>query len=85
MEAVDSSFIEGLRASNKKVALAAYEPPAADGTARAVANNVKAMERAIGVGVGDGGTDFTLEDLVGNSLRLAGGHEREPFRRHHPD
>jgi Fic/DOC family protein len=64
-EALGSSFIEGLRASNKKVALAAYEPLAADGTARAVANNVKAMLRAISVGVGDGGTDFTLEDLVG--------------------
>jgi Fic family protein len=62
-EALGSSFIEGLRASNKRVALAAYEPLAADGTARAVANNVKAMEGAISVGAG--GTDFTLKDLVG--------------------
>ena len=61
-EALGSSFIEGLRASNKRVALAAYEPLAADGTARAVANNVKAMERAIRVGIA--GTDFTLEDLL---------------------
>jgi Fic family protein len=61
-EALGSSFIEGLRASNKRVALAAYEPLAADGTARAVANNVKAMELAIGLGVG--GTDFTLDDLL---------------------
>lgn len=61
-EALGSSFIEGLRASNKRVALAAYEPLAADGTARAVANNVRAMERAVSLGVG--GTGFTLEDLL---------------------
>lgn len=61
-EALGSSLIEGLRASNKRVALAAYEPLAADGTARAVANNVKAMERAINVGVA--GAGFTLDDLL---------------------
>lgn len=61
-EALGSSFIEGLRASNKRVALAAYEPLAADGTAKAVANNVKAMERAVSVGIA--GTDLTLEDLL---------------------
>src|SRR5207244_12170793 len=49
-EAVGSSFIEGLRASNKRLALAAYEPPAADRTARAVLGNVRAMERAIAIG-----------------------------------
>jgi Fic family protein len=49
-EALGSSFIEGLRASNKRLALAAYEPVAADGTARAVLGNVRAMERAVAIG-----------------------------------
>jgi Fic family protein len=49
-EALGSSFIEGLRASNKLLALAAYEPVAADGTARAVLGNVRAMERAVSIG-----------------------------------
>ncbi len=49
-EALGSSFIEGLRASNKRLALAAYEPVAADSTARAVLGNVRAMERAIAIG-----------------------------------
>lgn len=61
-EALGSSFIEGLRASNKRVALATYEPLAADGTAKAVANNVRAMERAISLAVGE--TDFTLDSLL---------------------
>ena len=61
-EALGSSFIEGLRASNKRVALAAYEPLAADGTARAVANNVRAMERAVSLGVERAG--FGVEDLL---------------------
>jgi len=49
-EALGSSFIEGLRASNKRLALAAYEPLAADATARAVLGNVRAMEQAIAIG-----------------------------------
>ena len=49
-EALGSSFIEGLRASNKRLALADYEPVAADPTARAVLGNVRAMERAIEIG-----------------------------------
>lgn len=61
-EALGSSFIEGLRASNKRVALATYEPLAADGTAKAVANNVRAMERAISLAVGE--TDFSLDSLL---------------------
>jgi Fic family protein len=44
------------------VALAAYEPLAADGTARAVANNVKAMERAVSHGID--GADFDVDDLL---------------------
>jgi Fic family protein len=61
-EALGSSFIEGLRASNKRLALAAYEPQTADGTARAVLGNVRAMEQAV-----ETGTDrrpFRLVDLL---------------------
>jgi Fic family protein len=73
-EALGSSFIEGLRASNKRVALAAYEPLAADGTARAVASNVTAMERAISYGVE--GTDFDLDELLDiHRVLLAGTNE----------
>lgn len=61
-EALGSSFIEGLRASNKRLALAAYEPPGADGTARAVLGNVRAMERAIAIGTED--RRFRLADLL---------------------
>lgn len=49
-EALGSSFIEGLRVSNRRLALAAYEPVAADATARAVLGNVRAMEQAIAIG-----------------------------------
>ena len=49
-EALGSSFIEGLRASNRRLAVADYEPLAADGTALAVLGNVRAMERAITIG-----------------------------------
>jgi Fic family protein len=76
-EALGSSFIEGLTASSKRVALAAYEPLAADGTARAVANNVQAMERAISVGVGE--TDLTLEDLLGIHQVLLEGTSESRF------
>jgi Fic family protein len=61
-EALGSSFIEGLRASNKRLALAAYEPVAADVTARAVLGNVRAMERAIAIGTQK--RDFELTDLL---------------------
>lgn len=61
-EALGSSFIEGLRASNKRLALAAYEPVAADGTARAVLGNVRAMERAIAIGTE--GHGFRVADLL---------------------
>jgi len=61
-EALGSSFIEGLRASNKRVALAAYEPIAADGVARAVLGNVRAMERAIEVGSSQ--RALTVGDLI---------------------
>ena len=61
-EALGSSFIEGLRASNKRLALAAYEPRAADGTARAVLGNVRAMERAVEIGTER--RPFQLDDLL---------------------
>ncbi len=61
-EALGSSFIEGLRASNKRLALAAYEPVAADPTARAVLGNVRAMERAVAIGAEQ--RRFRLDDLV---------------------
>jgi len=61
-EALGSSFIEGLRASNKRLALAAYEPIAADGTTRAVLGNVRAMERAIALV--DQSRPFELDDLL---------------------
>jgi Fic family protein len=61
-EALGSSFIEGLRASNKRLALAAYEPLAADGTARAVLGNVRAMERAVEIGTAR--RRFRLDDLL---------------------
>jgi Fic family protein len=62
LEALGSSFIEGLRASNKRLALAAYEPVAADPTARAVLGNVRAMERAIEIGAAR--RRFRLDDLL---------------------
>jgi Fic family protein len=61
-EALGSSFIEGLRASNKRLALAAYEPLAADGTARAVLGNVRAMERAVDIGTAQ--KRFRVDDLL---------------------
>jgi Fic family protein len=76
-EALGSSFIEGLRASNKRLALAAYEPVPADGTARAVLGNVRAMERAIAIGTRTG--EFGLDDLVDIHRRLLEGTTEERF------
>ena len=70
-EAVGSSFIEGLRASNTRVALAAHEPRAADSTAHAVLGNVRAMERAVAIGAEP--RPFTLDDLLDI-------HRRVPMR-----
>ena len=61
-EALGSSFIEGLRASNKRLALAAYEPHVADGTARSVLGNLRAMERAVEIGTEN--RPFALDDLL---------------------
>jgi Fic family protein len=60
-EALGSSFIEGLRASNKRLAIAALEP-LADGTARAVLGNVWAMECAVEIGTQR--RPFHIEDLL---------------------
>jgi Fic family protein len=76
-EALGSSFIEGLRASNKRLALAIYEPLVADPTARAVLGNVRAMERAIGIGTAR--RRFRLDDLLAIHRTLLEGTTEEPF------
>ena len=74
-EALGSSFIEGLRASNKRLALAAHEPVAADATARAVLGNVRAMERAIAIGT----KRLRLDDLLDIHRTLLEGTTEERF------
>ena len=76
-EALGSSFIEGLRASNRRLALAAYEPVAADPTARAVLGNVRAMERAIAIGTEP--RRFRLGDLLDIHGKLLEGTTEERF------
>lgn len=76
-EALGSSFIEGLRASNKRLALAAYEPVAADGVARAVLGNVRAMERATIVGAAR--RSFRLENLLDIHRTLLEGTTEDRF------
>ena len=76
-EALGSSFIEGLRASNKRLALAAYEPAAADPTARAVLGNVRAMERAIEIGTER--REFRLDDVIDIHRTLLEGTTEERF------
>lgn len=76
-EALGSSFIEGLRASNKRVALAAYEPIAADGVARAVLGNVRAMERAIEIGSAQ--RTLTVDDLIDIHHTLLVGTSEERY------
>ncbi len=61
-EALGSSFIEGLRASNKRLALAACETVAADPIARAVLGNVRGMEHAVELGAST--RRFRLSDLL---------------------
>jgi Fic family protein len=74
-EALGSSFIEGLRASNKRLALASYEPLAADGTARAVLGNVRAMEQAVEIGTA--GRRLRVEDLADIHRTLLEGTSEE--------
>ncbi|MSQ37772.1 MAG: Fic family protein [Chloroflexi bacterium] len=49
-ESVASSRIEGLVVSHRRVARAAFDPAAADATARTVLGNIRAMEQAIALG-----------------------------------
>ena len=76
-EALGSSFIEGLQASNKRLALAAYEPLAADGTAEAVLGNVRAMERAVEIGTAK--RRFRLDDLLDVHRTLLSGTSEERY------
>ena len=76
-EALGSSFIEGLRASNKRLALAAYEPVAADATARAVLGNVRAMEQAITIGTER--RRLRLDDVLDIHRTLLEGTTEERF------
>lgn len=76
-EALGSSFIEGLRASNRRLALATYEPRAADVTARAVLGNVRAMEQAIAIGSAN--RRFQLDDLLDIHRALLDGTTEERF------
>lgn len=76
-EALGSSFIEGLRASNKRLALAAYEPLAADVTARAVLGNVRAMEQAVDFGTAK--ERFRLDDLLDIHRTLLEGTSEERY------
>ena len=76
-EALGSSFIEGLRASNKRLALTAYEPAAAGPVARAVLGNVRAMERAIELGSAPG--VFALEALLDIHRTLLEGTSEERY------
>ena len=76
-EALGSSFIEGLQASNKRLALAAYEPAAAPAVARAVLGNVRAMERAVELGSAPGA--FTLDGFFDIHRTLLEGTSEERF------
>jgi Fic family protein len=76
-EALGSSFIEGLRVSNKRLALATYEPVAADATARAVLGNVRAMEQAITIGTER--RNLRLGDLLDIHHTLLEGTAEERF------
>jgi len=76
-EALGSSFIEGLQASNRRLALAAHEPVASDSTARAVLGNVRAMEHAVALGVPD--RTFTLDDLLAIHHTLLTGTSEQRF------
>jgi Fic family protein len=76
-EALGSSLIEGLRASNKRLALAAYGPLAADATARSVLGNVRAMERAIDIGTSE--PRFCLEHVLDIHHTLLEGTSEDRF------
>lgn len=74
-ESVASSRIEGLELSQRNLARALFDPTAARGTARAVAGNVKAMERAIRIGSED--RACTVADLADIHRTLLAGVDDE--------
>jgi len=61
-EAIASSRIEGIELSQRNLARALIDPRAAKGTAKAVAANVVAMERA--VAIGDEDRKLTVADIL---------------------
>jgi Fic family protein len=67
-ESVASSRIEGLELSQRNLARALFDPEAAQGTARAVAGNVEAMEAAIRIG--DEDRPLAVDDIVSVHRRL---------------
>jgi Fic family protein len=72
-ESVASSRIEGLELSQRSLARALFDPAAARGTARAVAGNVRAMERAIRIGAED--RQFAVSDITDIHKTLLSGTE----------
>jgi Fic family protein len=72
-ESVASSRIECLELSQRSLARALFDPAAARGTARAVAGNVRAMERAIRIGAQDHA--FTVSDITDIHKTLLSGTE----------
>lgn len=72
-ESVASSRIEGLELSQRSLARALFDPAAARGTARAVAGNVRAMERAIRIGAED--RQFAVSDITDIHNTLLSGTE----------
>jgi len=73
-EAVASSRIEGYDVSPLNLARALIDPRAARGSARTVAANVSAMEKAIAIG--DRTAPVTLDDLLAIHAVLMAGDER---------
>jgi Fic family protein len=60
-ESISSSQIEGLVVSQRRLAQALYDPQLAGETARAVVNNILAMEEAIALG--SRGRPLTVQDI----------------------
>lgn len=67
-ESVASSWIEGLKVSNRRLAQALYDPSVASATAREVIANIAAMEEAILLG--DQADSITLEHIRAIHQRL---------------
>jgi Fic family protein len=61
-ESVASSWIEGLQISHRRLSRAIFDPSSADRTAKSVAGNVSAMDRAIQLGSRPG--DVTVADVL---------------------